>query len=423
MKRFGLGRYALIGGVAVALLAACGGSQPPVAPSPLALHRSVPSGTYNQLYRFHARIDGTQPGAGLLNVNGALYGTTTRGGISGHGTIFSISTAGVYKVLYRFRGSSDGSDPQAGLIDLDGTLYGTTHYGGSSNFGTVYAVTPSGSERVLYSFHGGSDGNYPVAGLTVLSGRLYGTTSAGGGHACNSGGSPSSCGTVFSLTRGGVEKVLHAFTGPPDGAYPDAEVTEVKGILYGTTVDGGRCPYYECGTVYSVTTSGSEKVVYSFGGSGSTDGSQPSSRLIYVNGLLYGTTTEGGTYIDGCGTNNPCGTVFGVSTKGSEKIIHSFAGGSDGGRPEAGLVDVNGILYGTTSIGGANRCYGGCGTVYSITTAGVKKVLYSFAGGTDGSFPASVLTDLDGTLYGTTPLGGYHDKSYGLGTIFTVTPQ
>ncbi|MGB8908926.1 MAG: choice-of-anchor tandem repeat GloVer-containing protein [Candidatus Cybelea sp.] len=63
-------------------------------------------------------------------MNGALYGTTTRGGISGHGTVFSISAAGVYKVLYHFRGGSDGSDPQAGLTDLNGTLYGTTPLGG-----------------------------------------------------------------------------------------------------------------------------------------------------------------------------------------------------------------------------------------------------------------------------------------------------
>jgi uncharacterized repeat protein (TIGR03803 family) len=54
-----------------------------------------------------------------------------------------------------------------------------------------------------------------------------------------------------------------------------------------------------CGTVFSVTTGGKEQLLHTFGGS-SSDGYYPSSNLINVNGTLYGTTANGGTH--GAGT-------------------------------------------------------------------------------------------------------------------------
>ncbi|HEX3458273.1 MAG TPA: choice-of-anchor tandem repeat GloVer-containing protein, partial [Candidatus Baltobacteraceae bacterium] len=63
-----------------------------------------------------------------------------------------------------------------------------------------------------------------------------------------------------------------------------------------------------------------------------------------------------------------CGTVFSVTTTGSEKVLHSFAEGSDGQGPSAPLIDVNGTLYGTTYYGGGNsRCNLGCGTVFALS--------------------------------------------------------
>ena len=91
----------------------------------------------------------------------------------------------------------------------------------------------------------------------------------------------------------------------------------------------------------------------------------------------------------------------------SFRVLYRFAGGSDGAQPVAALIDVNGILYGTTENGGGSGCKKlGCGTVYSITTSGAEKVLHSFAGGSDGAYPAAALVDVNGTLYGTTENGG-----------------
>ncbi len=91
---------------------------------------------------------------------------------------------------------------------------------------------------------------------------------------------------------------------------------------------------------------------------------------------------------------------------GAEKVLHSFTGangGSDGAVPIAALVSLGGKLYGTTQLGSTN--YGG--TVFSINPAtGAEQILYSFAGGNDGSFPDASLINVGGTFYGTTFNGG-----------------
>ncbi|MBV9263617.1 MAG: hypothetical protein JO324_04785, partial [Candidatus Eremiobacteraeota bacterium] len=253
--------------VTIAMLAGCGGGgQQSAAPMlPRAAHRTS-SASYQQLYQFHRQWGGTHATGGLVNVNGTLYGTTARGGASGNGTVYSMTTGGAHKVLYRFRGGSDGSDPHSQLLDVKGTLYGTTAGGGSANAGTVYSVTTSGAEKVLYAFKGGSDGAVPMAGLASINGVLYGTTSVGGGSGCSTSSS-AGCGTVFSVTTGGEESVLHRFAGGSDGALPQAELLDVNGVLYGTTGIGGSCALsIGCGVVYSITPSGDEKVLYAFKG-------------------------------------------------------------------------------------------------------------------------------------------------------------
>lgn len=86
-------------------------------------------------------------------------------------------------------------------------------------------------------------------------------------------------------------------------------------------------------------------------------------------------------------------------------MLHSFAGGTDGANPYAALTNVNGTLYGTTSLGGNTRCFDhyGCGIVFTVSTSGTEDVFYRFKGGqTDGAEPEAALLELNGTLYGTT---------------------
>jgi uncharacterized repeat protein (TIGR03803 family) len=204
---------------------------------------------------------------------------------------------------------------------------------------------------VLRSFNG-RRGSLPLAGLIDVGGTLYGTTYEGGAH--NSG-------VVFSITPSGKERVLHSFGGAPDGANPFASLIDVKGTLYGTTWFGGAYPCGSaggCGTVFSITPSGKERVLHSFGNG--TDGVFPMASLIKVKGVLYGTTNHGGAY---CKSSGGCGTIFSITPDGTEKVLHSFGAAPDGCCSQAGLTDVHGTLYGTTSAGGTD----GFGTVFALT--------------------------------------------------------
>lgn len=309
----------------------------------------------------------------------------------------SSAVAGTEKVIYSFKAGTDGAAPWAGLINVKGTFYGTTLAGGKTGLGTVFSVSSRGKEKVLYSFKGGSDdGEEPYASVIDVKGTLYGTTLGGG---------TGQVGTVFSLTPTGTEKVLHSFSiGTSDGSAPLAGLVAINGTLYGTTPGGGAST---SGTVFSVVPGKSEKLVYSF--KGGNDGAGPQAGMIDVKGKLYGTTSS-----DGASSN---GTVFSITTSGTEKVISALkAGGSD---PTAPLVDVKGTFYGTTQGGGA----AGHGTVFSVTSKGTEKLIVSFKGGKDGDTPVAGLVDLNGTLYGTTLVGGGTGcEGNGCGTIFSVNP-
>src|SRR5438105_4995410 len=89
------------------------------------------------------------------------------------------------------------------------------------------------------------------------------------------------------------------------------------------------------------------------------------------------------------GCSGGCGTVFSLDPNtGAETVLHPF-GSTDGAYPMAGLIAVNGMLYGTTLACWGTGCGGvGCGTVFSIDpSTGAETVLYSF-GGTDGASPS-----------------------------------
>jgi uncharacterized repeat protein (TIGR03803 family) len=383
-------------------------------------HASVTETTLYSFKGFSAR-DGAHPESGLTYFNGTFYGTTTEGGSSDNGTVYSITPSGTETVLHSFKGGKDGAFPLARLIKRNGTLYGTTSSYRAlecpqPGCGTVFSVTPSGHETVLHGFAGPPDGSQPEARLLNVNGTLYGTTDSGGSGTCGKVG----CGTVFSITPGGKEKVLYSFRNGTDGAFPAAGLIDVKGTLYGTTQYGGAYSTYYCGiygsrgcgTVFTITPSGKEKVLHSFGNG--KDGTNPSTALIEVKGTLYGTTFDGGS--GACGRTG-CGTVFSITRSGREKVLYNFSGPPDAANPEATLLNVNGTLYGTTQGGGPYEC----GTIFSITLSGYETVLYSFPSsghGKDGCFPDSGLIDVNGTLYGTNSSGG----AYLGGTVFSITP-
>jgi len=262
---------------------------------------------------------------------------------------------------------------------------------------------------VLHTFTGGTDGANPAGGLIRdKSGNLYGATTAGGA---------SGAGTVYEVTATGVESVLYSFTGKNDGSDPEATLAiDSAGNLYGTTVAGG---VYSNGVVFRLSppkkTGGRwmQTVLYSFGTG--TDGAVPVAGVtLGATGNVFGTTSAGGTY--------GYGTVFELTRSGltwTETILHNFANGDDGSVVYAGLIaDKSGNLYGAATQGGN----GGGGTIFELTPSSgtyTFNVLYSVPGwGISGSF-RDLMLSAAGVIYGTTHCDGNNNA----GTVWELTPS
>jgi uncharacterized repeat protein (TIGR03803 family) len=400
------------------------------------------------------------PLAGVIfDASGHLYGTTLAGGAYFGGTVFELTKmcgSWTEKTLYSFGGDKDGSFPHAGLIlDAAGNLYGTTTKGGAYGGGTVYELSPKDSggwrEKILHSFGGGEDGLDPQAGLIFdASGSLYGTTYGGGSgtnancQSINYYGT-TGCGTAFELKPSGDgewdESILYNFgSSNEDASNPYAAlIFDAAGNLYGTTFAGGTICELNgtCGTAFELTPTAdggwTEKILYYFGKS-LDDASNPQAGLIFdAAGNLFGTTGWGG----GCGHggDEECGggTVFELTPvadgEWTEKILHNFQGSpTDGNGPAGGLIfDAAGNLYGATYGGGTTpQCFTNsarCGTVYELkpTVGGIwdSTLLHSFGGDHDGDqLFAGLIFNAAGNLYGTTAAGG----AYNSGTVFEITP-
>ncbi|HEV3154411.1 MAG TPA: choice-of-anchor tandem repeat GloVer-containing protein [Candidatus Baltobacteraceae bacterium] len=319
--------------------------------------RVTPQGEFVVLRAF---ADGASPMGPLAEVNGTLFGTLYRGTASHAGGVFGISRDRDHQeaALYSFAGDPDAAKPQAGLVNVNGTLYGTAS-GGENGTGSVFGYnTVNGREFVLFSFPSTMRGGGSSSTLTYVNGKLWGTTPFGG-QGCNSAG----CGTVFAIDPAtGKQTFEYDFKNGADGSEPWTGLTEFNGKLYGTTVSGGRGCSFGCGTIYSIDpATGREKVVYAFaagypyaqlsafngklygtiatGGSagegavyvfdpttssytnvysfqGGSDGAQPKTRLVPLGSYLFGTTFLGGA--------NGRGVVYRVTAGGRERVIYAF---------------------------------------------------------------------------------------------------
>lgn len=289
--------------------------------------------------------------------------------------------------LVAFSGSQVTGTP---VRDAEGVLYGITSIANAVTGGLVFRLAANGSSiRTLYSLQT-ANGYGPAGGLLLADGRLYGTTVFGSASTFNTGG------TVFSLTTTGTQfSVLHNFA-----------------AFTVSTVDG---------TSYAVNS----------------DGVGPAGELIEgSDGALYGVASAGGP--------NGTGVVYRISRDGTDfDVLHAFGAvtdepgdAGDGDIPPSNvdgigpaaplLAAVDGFLYGVASSGGPN----GTGTIFRVRPDGSEfSVVYSFTAladstveistNADGATPAAGLTDGgDGRLYGVSSRGG----SAGFGTLFVLDP-
>lgn len=260
--------------------------------------------------------DGDEPYGGLtIDATGNLYGVTQHGGTSGNGVAFKLAplALGSYResILYDFEGAAgDGYSLQAPMVlDKVGAIYGVGALGGNFGDGAIFRLSPprSGngawSNTVLYSINCSIICNSKGSLVLDGGGTLYGTAGFDGG---NGGG-------VFSLTPpsgGGTSwsfATLYSFVSVSNGQTPLAGVIRDarSGALYGTAVTGG---VENQGVVFKLmppTLAGgawTETVLHSF--NSSTDGSYLFARslaplVLNQHGVLFGTTTSGGANRDG----------------------------------------------------------------------------------------------------------------------------
>jgi len=367
---------------------------------------------------------------------GALYGTTAGEGDAWGGTVFELvpplapDGRWAHRVLYSFTGGADGATPGGLVVGQNGRLYGPAAFGGAAGNGTVFELTPPESpgrawtEKVLHHFtRQGGDGGVPVGTLIFgKNGELYGTTQSGGIPGQGRG-------IVFQLTPPAIpgapwtETVLYTFTGPQDGANPEAGlILDKAGALYGTTScgTGGGGVVFQLQPPARAGAEWTETVLHHFTGKNG-DGACSDGGLIFgQNGALYGTSTMGEQGLGSVFELKPPATPGGRWT---ETVLHAFTGlNGDGSDVVAGLAaGPGGELYGATGKGGQ----WGDGTIFELKPPAspggpwTETVLHTFNGRADGAFPKSMphlILEKGGKVFGVAAERGPTDG----GTVFQL---
>lgn len=290
-------------------------------------------------------VQGVSPNARLLlATDGLLYGTATSGGTFGGGTLYRFAEDGSsFEVLVEFDGAS-GEAPNGVLVEGgDGALYGTASKAGAHGWGTLFKVNKDGSGFVvLLPFDWRTVGGEPNAGLLLGSdGRLFGSTRTGG---------PLFNGGLFAIATDGSGFVsLHDFTSAEPWSPRDALIEGSDGRLYGTASASNGLG---SGAIFALNKDGSGFVVLKhlpLSSGANPDGYAPNAGLLEgADGALYGTASLGGSFGEG--------TLFRIEIDGSDfEVLAEFDGAGRGARPQAALIQApDGLLYGATEWGGEN---------------------------------------------------------------------
>lgn len=317
--------------------------------------------------------------------------------------------------------------------------------------GTVFSYANAPFDQFLYQI-GRQDQTAiqnagPVSGLIQdQNGNVYGITYGKVFAGATAESTTQSAGTVFKWTRDGQWVPLYVFnpdfTANPiwnatfrNGFYPSGKLMLDGNYLYGTTerggTGGGGLGAVDAGTIFRIDLAKSDptaafEVLYDFD---STQAPYVRPARYYINlamsyfftdpyasrysglikggdGHLYGVRRDGGA--------NGAGAIYrlvaNLSGKFAYEQLYSFP--ESQGTPVWELIEVNGIFYGTTLVGGDN----GMGSLYRFNPkTGNVVTIHSFkgaAGNNDGQTPGTALIAGDDgkSLYGATTRGGAHDQ-------------
>lgn len=328
----------------------------------------------------------------------------------------NFSNAGIYSVIVsNFSGSVTSDDAVLGVA-VSPPQFTAQPVSQSAQFGgsVIFTAAAVGDFPLSYQWRengsnlvdGGQISGSSTTALTLasLAETNDGNYSIVASNAIAAVASSNALLTVYAISINGTTMAaLHGFTGGLDGGFPNGLMQASNGLLYGTTQNGGA---YGSGTIFSLSTNGIFTSLAAFDGA---NGAMPVAGLVQgTNGLLYGTTKLGG--------GNAAGTVFSVTTNGVITTVYSFASNNDSIDPFTALLqDAEGNFYGATT----NNASSGNGNIFELSAAGLVSTLHSFPGGSNGTLPAGALAlGPDGNFYGTTTTGGV----YGDGNIFKMTP-
>jgi uncharacterized repeat protein (TIGR03803 family) len=277
--------------------------------------------------------------------------------------------------------------------------------------GQTVTVTTFGSDPydAFTNLIQGSDGN--------LYGVSFGYYGFPGDYSCPDGSS-NECGFITRIAPDGTVTILHTFelssdTGASDGYNPSSLIEAPDGLLYGTTSQGGSTGY---GTIFKVTTTGIYTTIYTFpaDGSGSDpsapspgapNGTTPGPLVLGSDGNFYG-TSQGAAGGFGFFQLGPDGTFKMLHAPDKSEILnYTF--------PSPLLQASDGNFYATAR-----------GTIMQITPEGTPSSIYTFpADGSGGQNQGILVEGSDGNLYGTSEFTGYDsgDAEDGKGNVFKVS--
>lgn len=336
----------------------------------------ISSSTATELVSF-SFSNGANPTGRLFKAsNGLFYGLTSSGGNNSGGILFSMDpTTNTFTVRQHFS-STTGTVPLGALSESSGKLYGLCSSGGIADGGTLFEYTIASNTLVAkVDLSITSVGTIPQNGLFKASnGKMYGNTSAAAANGL---------GAFFEYTPGASVVTKRKDFSLADGSQPLGDVTQASnGLLYGTTSNNGS---FGKGTIFSFNTaSNTFTSIYHFNG---LEGGTPGGDLLQAsNGKLYGVFKE-----EGLGSS---GGVFSWTinpgTYTEEYDFNVAPTTSEGKFPDCSLVQgADGKLYGTTTQGGTNDL----GVIFRFNPASLAyENVTIFAGTSNGSLPYDGLT-------------------------------
>jgi len=367
------------------------------------LFRHLPDGSsYQALYVFPTSSVPPPKTRLVKGLDGWLYGTIMYGGTNDDGLIYKIQRDGTgYQVLHYFNGT-DGEFPMGNLMQFKGgLLVGTTTEGGASDLGVVYRINPDGTGfQVLHSFNG-TNGRNPDGGLIAVTVAtityIYGVTTQGGNN---------NYGVIYRIEPDGTNFSRQFNFSATSGKYPNGPLIKIGNILYGVANLGGN---NEGGVVFAYDADADtyQKLRQFSTNTNSTTVRKPNGPLLNMNGVLYGTTEEGGSLSNGA--------LYKINTDGTGyQVLHAF---DDENGYYGTLMTFGNQIYGMTNGGYSPITFTG-GTSYRLNPDGSSFQTIHVFGDTAGYQPTgSLIRAQDGNLYGLTTYGG---SGYSNGVAFRI---